>query len=326
MTTSLAKSVNEFEVIRRWFTPQVKHERVIVGVGDDGAVLRPARDIDIVSVVDTLVADVHFPACIEASDVAWRAVAVNLSDIAAMGATARWMTLALTLPHVDSKWLNAFSSGLQDASAAYDIDLVGGDTTKGKEIVISVQITGEVARDSAVTRSGANAGDAIYVTGTIGDAVAGLRLIQQDRNESTDDNYLRDRFLRPKPRVGVGVALVGKATAAIDISDGLYADLDKMMAASDCAAEIALEKIPVSAALLSASDKQGAQEAALVGGDDYELCFTAPAGTWPASASLDGVPITQIGIVTRGRGIRLLEGGAVVDFQDSGYRHFEAED
>ncbi|MDJ0751473.1 MAG: thiamine-phosphate kinase [Woeseiaceae bacterium] len=305
--------MDEFDLIRRFFSRDGASPGVIVGVGDDGAILRPTPGFDQVHVIDTLVEGVHFPANIDAEDIGYRVVAVNLSDIAAMGATPRWMTLALTLWDKDEEWVERFANGLYSAAAEHGVALVGGDTTQGDAVVATVHMMGEVEQGSALLRSGARVGDTVYVTGTVGDAAAGLSLLQSD---VSDDELIR-RFLRPDARVAAGRALRGRASAAIDISDGLIADLGKLAAASGVGAEIDVDRLPLSAAMLSRYDKSSAQNFALTGGDDYELCFTAPAG---AVTELDG--IIEIGVITDGERIVCRRDGKVVEVDEAGYRHF----
>ncbi|MGY8796704.1 MAG: thiamine-phosphate kinase, partial [Woeseiales bacterium] len=187
--------MDEFEIIRRYFVPDSSSEDVVIGIGDDGAVLRPAANRDLVTVIDTLVAGVHFPQKMRPQDIAYRAVAVNVSDIAAMGARPRWMTCAITLTNPSEEWLAGFAEGLRLAAKEYQVELVGGDTTRGSECVVTVQISGDVAKGMALTRSGAQPGDSIFVSGTLGDAACGLSLLQNKLREDGDsDNYLIRRF------------------------------------------------------------------------------------------------------------------------------------
>lgn len=373
------KAVDEFELIRRYFVRDSAADDIragiVVGIGDDGAVLRPPPGKDLVAVVDTLVEAVHFPEAFDAADLGFRAVAVNLSDIAAMGAEARWMTLALTLRSADEAWLAGFAEGLRAAADPHGVMLVGGDTTSGERIVVSVQITGVVQAGAAIPRSGARAGDTVYVSGTIGDAAAGLTLLKDavvdsrpasgpDRpedkaavadstsgseasidvaartysgparsndvaakacsgSERSDElagtGYLISRFRRPTARLALGRALTGVASAAIDISDGLYGDLAKLLAASGVGAEIDVGRLPLSRALTDSFDIATARGFAMSGGDDYELCFTASA---PVDAEIAGVPVTAIGRVTGAPGIVVTDNGKVVPYEDSGYVHF----
>ena len=305
--------MDEFELIRRYFDRTGDMPGVAVGVGDDGAVLTPDATKQQIQVVDTLVEGVHFPSDTDAADIAYRAVAVNLSDIAAMGGCPRWMTLALTLSNSDEQWVESFSSGLFEAADKYDVVLVGGDTTSGPVVTVTVTITGEVEKGAALLRSGAKAGDRIFVTGTLGDAAAGLKL--QQRGES--DDFLVQRFLRPTPRITTGRSLVGKAHAAIDISDGLAGDLNKLLMASGVGGEIEVDKLPMSAALRARFAPEEQQQLALCGGDDYELCFTA------ACNAVDKIPdITEIGRVNDSSGLICRQNGDIVEVDDSGYRHF----
>ncbi len=305
--------MDEFDLIRRYFSRDASSRNVVLGVGDDGALLRPTSGYDQVQVIDTLVEGVHFPANIDAADIGYRVVAVNLSDIAAMGAIPRWMTLALTIWDKDEQWVERFASGLYAAAKVYDVALVGGDTTQGDAVVATVHVTGEVEHDGALLRSGANAGDTVYVTGTVGDAAAGLALLQSD----LDDDELVQRFLRPQARIDQGRALRGRASAAIDVSDGLVADLSKLAIASGVGAEIDIERLPLSPAMLNRYDQGSAEWLALTGGDDYELCFTAPTD---AVAGLGG--ITAIGVITDSEHVVCRRDGQIVEVDASGYRHF----
>ncbi len=305
--------MDEFDLIRRYFSRDAQAGAAIVGVGDDGAVLRPTPGTHQVQVTDTLVEAVHFPANVAAHDIGYRSVAVNLSDIAAMGGRPRWMTLALTLWDKDEEWVAAFADGLYEAAAEHGVALVGGDTTQGDSVVVTVHMSGEVDEGAAILRSGAKPGDTVFVTGTIGDAAAGLELF---REGIVDDDLVR-RFLRPVARIATGLQLAEKANAAIDVSDGLVADLRKLLDASGVGAMIDIEKVPLSTALLARFDIDSARRFALTGGDDYELCFTAPAA---AVAGVKG--ITAIGTVTENRDLVCRDAGEIVDVDDRGYRHF----
>tara|TARA_R110002096_G_scaffold6305_15_gene29336 strand:- start:2188 stop:3108 length:921 start_codon:yes stop_codon:yes gene_type:complete len=305
--------MDEFALINRFFSRRIARTDVIAGIGDDGAVLSPGAGLEQVQVIDTLVEGVHFPPDTRAQDIAWRAVAVNLSDIAAMGARPRWMTLALTLTNSSEAWLESFAAGLFAAADEHDVALVGGDTTYGATLVVTISISAELHPGTALLRSGAKPGDTVFVSGTLGDAAAGLSLLQQQAG----DDWLTTRFLRPTARIDTGLALVGKATAAIDVSDGLAGDLRKLLDASGVGARIDIEKIPLSEALCNRFDTARRHQYALSGGDDYELCFTAPA------AAVAGVPgITAIGIVTDTGRLEFFLHGDVVEVDNSGYRHF----
>ena len=305
--------MDEFEIIRRHFTRGPAAAGVVVGVGDDGAVVEPTPGLQQVQVIDTLVEGVHFPSHMPAADVGYRAVAVNLSDIASMGARPRWMTLALTLSGKDESWVEAFANGLFEAAGEYDVALIGGDTTRGDAVVASVHISGEVAADDVLLRCGARAGDTIFVTGTLGDAAAGLALLEA----GTPDEYLVTRFLRPSARIHEGLLLAGRARAAIDLSDGFVGDLRKLLDASGVGAEIDVGKLPLSHALCVRFPAEQAMAFALTGGDDYELCFAARPDD---VADVDG--ITAVGVITEGPDLVCRRDGSVVDVDEGGYRHF----
>lgn len=305
--------MDEFDLIRRYFTCDAPASGVIVGVGDDGAILSATPGTQQIQVTDTLVEGIHFPANIAAGDIGYRVVAVNLSDIAAMGGIPRWMTLALTLWDKDEAWVEEFAAGLLGAAARYGVALVGGDTTRGDSVVVTVHVSGEVEAGKAILRSGAQPGDTVFVSGTVGDAAAGLELIR----EEVTDGTLVQRFLRPTPRIELGRKLVGHAHAAIDISDGLIADLHKLLDASGAGAEIDLDRLPLSEALREHFDLDSAYRFATTGGDDYELCFTARAD---AVNGIEG--ITAIGTVTERAELVCRRDGNIVEVDTSGYRHF----
>lgn len=305
--------MDEFGLIRRYFTRAARSADVIVGVGDDGAVVTPASGMQQVHVIDTLVEGVHFLSGMQADDIGYRVVAVNLSDIAAMGATPRWMTLALTLSGKGERWVEDFASGLFEAALAYDVELIGGDTTRGDAVVATVHVTGEVEHGKALLRSGAQVGDTVYVSGTPGDAAAGLARF----GVSLPDPYLVNRFLRPTPRLELGRALAGVASACIDVSDGLVGDLAKLCEASGVGAEIDVDTLPVSPELVDAFAQDDAFEFALTGGDDYELCFTAQ-----PDAVTHLREITAIGTVTDSGKVVCRRSGEIVEVDDRGYRHF----
>jgi thiamine-monophosphate kinase len=316
--------IGEFEIIARYFTRDGRDPDVVIGVGDDAAVL--AIDGLMAVTVDTLVAGVHFPDGMAPHLLGYRLMAVNLSDLAAMGAEPRWCTLALTLPSADEAWLEGFSRGLFELAERYGVSLVGGDLTRGP-LTLTLQLMGRIERSRMLTRAGGHVGDDIYVTGTLGDSSAGIALIMERSQVPVGSAAaaLKQRFERPVPRVGAGLALGPLATAAIDISDGLLADLGHVCKASGCGATIDVERVPLSAELLSLFPPQEALAHALGGGDDYELLFTAPpSGAEDIEAALEasGTPCRRIG--------QLVEGHAVVCRRDGepfvpatrGYRHF----
>lgn len=324
--------MNEFELIRHYFNQQhsdsaLSATGVLLGVGDDAAVLQPTPHCQTVVAVDTLVSGVHFPEHASAYDIGWRILAVNLSDLAAMGATPRWFTLALTIPAAKKSWLQPFSQGLFDCAQDYDIKLVGGDTTAGP-LTLTVQVIGEVSKGEFLTRNGAQAGDAIYLTGTIGDAMAGLGIVQ-DRYAATgpERQYLLDRFMKPAPRIEAGLALAGLASAAIDISDGLIADLGHIAEASRVSAELQLGSIPVSDPLVKLLGKDSAQQQALSSGDDYEICFTvAPEDEQrlPEIFNTLQLKCSRVGEMKPGTGVTVWrDQGVRLSNPPSGYQHFQ---
>lgn len=318
---------SEFELIGKYFA-KLGAERadVRVGVGDDGAVLAPPASRDLVVVTDTLVDGVHFPPGSSPASIGHRAFAVNLSDIAAMGADAAWALLALTLPTSDEDWLEQFARAAGDLCRRHGVALVGGDTTRGP-LAMTVTIIGIVPVGVALERRGGRPGDAVFVTGSPGDAAAGLAL-EQNRLHVVDPmsaQILRDRFLFPTPRCDVGIGLRGLASACIDISDGLGGDLEKLCAASGCGAEIDAAALPVSESLVTAVGREVAREYALTGGDDYELLFTVPLarlGAMTHAVALGLGPVSRIGTLVSGNGVRVSARGGVMQFSGSGFDHF----
>jgi thiamine-monophosphate kinase len=271
-------ALSEFGLIARYFAAcGAGRPDVRLGVGDDAALLVCPPGQELAAAIDTLVEGVHFPPGCSAASTGHRALAVNLSDLAAMGAQPAWALLALTLPSADEAWLSAFSQGLDRLARAHEVALVGGDTTHGP-LCISVQILGHVPAGTALRRSGGSPGDILFVSGTPGDAAAGL-MLEQGRLAAAPEAAaaLRERFLFPTPRLALGARLRGHASACIDVSDGLLGDAGKLAAASGCGAELLLEELPLSAALVAAAGETRARELALTGGDDYELCFSVPA-------------------------------------------------
>ena len=319
-------SLSEFELIDRYFRGcGAKRADVHLGVGDDAALLECPAGTELVAAVDTLVAGVHFPHDSPPASVGHRALAVNLSDLAAMGARPAWALLALTLPRADESWLSEFAAGMAALARAHDIALVGGDTTSGP-LCITVQALGHVPRSAALLRSGGGAGDALFVSGTPGDAAAGLA-IEQGRLAASGAAaaHLRERFLYPAPRVALGERLRGYASACIDVSDGLLGDAGKLARASGCGVEINYDAVPLSEALLSAVGAERARELALTGGDDYELCFSvrpAHVGRLLAELPPERWGYTRIGTVRASAGADILRDGAVISFSHSGYDHF----
>lgn len=304
--------VAEFSLIYRYFSHLGRGEAVDLSVGDDCAILRLQPGERLATSVDTMVEGVHFPADTFPEDIGFRAVSTAASDLAAMGARPLGMTVALTLPTVDEFWLHAFSEGLAAAVSEYHLPLVGGDTTRGP-LTICVQVLGALPMDQALLRSGASAGDVVYVSGTLGDAAGGLAFLQGEWQPRADHaQFLLQRFNRPRARLELGRALLGRASAAIDISDGLLADAAHIAAASGVKICIDPERLPLSPALCSHGNRETIVRWALTGGDDYELCFCLPSGEAPPAG------VTQIGRVEAGAGV---DCGLALDIP-AGYQHF----
>lgn len=312
----------EFDLIREFFTRPARDASVVLGVGDDAALLTvPAGEVLAVT-TDSLVAGRHFPETADAFDIGWKSLAVNLSDLAAMGATARWVTLAITLPDNDENFLRDFSRGFFALADQENVSLVGGDTTRGP-LSITVTAMGTVPVAAALRRDGAHPGDDLYVSGTVGDAGLGLRLALEqwlDELSPAARDIALTRLHRPQPQLALGAALRGLASAAMDVSDGVAQDLGHLLHASGVGAELALEALPLSPALQSI-DPAFAVILALTSGDDYELLFTAPPAARDAVAALP-VPCTRIGRITPSRGLVLMRDGQPVDMAMTGYTHF----
>lgn len=313
----------EFSLIERIRRRAAAREDVVLAIGDDAALLRVPPGRELAVAMDTLNAGVHFPDGTAAADVGWKALAVNLSDLAAMGAEPAWCTLSLSLPQADAAWLDGFLDGFLELAAAHRVALVGGDTTRGP-LSVCVTVHGLIEPGSALRRDGARVGDAVWVSGTLGDAAGALRQWQQQGVGV--DPALRDRLDRPTPRVALGRALRGIAHAAIDVSDGLLADLGHVCAASGLAAEIELDALPCSAALAAAFDRDTRRALQAAGGDDYELCFTAPAEASAAIGALAralALPLARIGRTVEGAGVRALTAdGTPWQPARAGYEHF----
>ncbi len=316
--------MDEFELIARCFAPLGgAADDVVLGIGDDAAVLAVPPGQTLAVAVDTLVSGVHFPPAIAPADLGFRLAAVNLSDLAAMGARPRWATLALTLPAADEAFVTGFAQGLGEALQPYRVCLVGGDTTRGP-LTVSLQLMGLLERP-ALTRAGARAGDVVAVSGTLGDARAALDLLELDEPDE-DARYLLARYFRPTARVALGLALGPLAHAAIDVSDGLVADLGHIARASGVAIDVELERLPLSPALARRCSRAGALAHAAGGGDDYELAVCVPPTAWPAARAAAvqlGVALTAIGQVTAGAGVRCHDAAGNDRAGDlAGYRHF----
>ncbi|MCE9665896.1 thiamine-phosphate kinase [Halomonas sp. M5N1S17] len=313
---------SEFELIARHFTPAVPGSRagVALGVGDDCALLIPHPGSRLAVSVDTSVAAVHFPAAAPAEAIGHRALAVSLSDLAAMGAESRWCLMALAMADVDDAWLADFARGFLGLCASTGTTLVGGDVTRG-ELSIGVTVMGEVPEGQALTRGGSRPGDLLAVTGALGGGAGGLALWQQ--GERDPEHPLLVRYLRPQPRLDAGQALRGLASASIDISDGLLADLGHVLAASGVGARIDVDALPLAEGLLEALGPDRARQAALGGGDDYELLVSLPADAMEEAARRLaglGLALTPIGAVTAEPGLT-----GVAETALHGWQHFGAD-
>jgi thiamine-monophosphate kinase len=319
-------ALSEFALIDRYFRNcGMRRTDVRLGVGDDAALLDSPAGCDLVAAIDTLVDGVHFPHGCPAASVGHRVLAVNLSDLAAMGAKPAWALLALTLPNIDENWLEEFAAGFSALARSHDVALVGGDTTSGP-LCATVQILGHVPHSQALLRSGARPGDLVFVSGTPGDAAAGLA-VEQGRLQGASDTtaYLRKRFLYPSPRMALGKSLRGYASACIDVSDGLLGDVGKLAQASGCGVELTYKDLPVSEELVAAVGDARARELALTGGDDYELCFAvSPANVGRLRQDLppERWGYSLIGTVREASGAVVIQDGNVMEFSHSGYDHF----
>jgi thiamine-monophosphate kinase len=324
-------ALGEFELIDRYFrapAEALRRERgdVLLGIGDDAALLQVPAGMQLVAALDTLVEGRHFPRGTAPASLGHRALAVNLSDLAAMGAEPAWFLLSLTLPEANEAFMEGMAGGLLALAQEHRIALVGGDTTAGP-LAATVQALGLVPAGAALQRNSAQPGDLLFVSGTTGDAAAGLAL-EQGRSAAALDaeqqQWLRQRFLFPTPRMALGVALRGLASACIDVSDGLAADAGKLAQASGCGALIEIERLPLSTPLKQYMG-EAAAPMALTGGDDYELCFTVPPSrTGELAARLADVKcrVTQIGVLEQAPGVRVTELGTAVRMSFAGYDHF----
>ncbi len=302
----------EFSIIDRYFKRTSKVD-VSLGIGDDSAIITPPASQQLVICTDTLVAGRHFPLETSAHAIGWKSVAVNLSDIAAMGAKPHSILLALSLPHVDEAWLAEFSRGLFDCCDQFSVSLIGGDTTQSTQLTISVTALGWIDHGQAVTRSGAQIGDYICVSGQVGDAAYGLKHL---------GHPLQHRLDYPTPRCQLGQQLKGLASSMIDISDGLAQDLGHILKASKVGAKLQLEQLPLDPSLKQIEPRH-AWQYALAGGDDYELCFTiSPQNYEKLQQQQLDVPLTIIGEITQQSGLLFEYMGDIYPLHVHGYQHF----
>lgn len=300
-----------------------------VGVGDDAAVVTPPEGAKLVVTTDTLNEEVHFHADCAPEHLGHKALAVSLSDLAAMGAAPLWATINLSLPSVDHQWLGGFARGLYSLAERYDVKIIGGDTVKGR-LSVSLQVIGCLKTGEVLTRVGAKAGDLIYVSGTLGDAAMGLALQREEQAEEmsqADVDYFAMRLHRPEPRVALGMGIVRFARAAIDVSDGLLMDLQRLLPASGTGAVIDVTRLPLSTAMQRRFEKLRDWSVPLTGGEDYELVFTADKGQVDKVRHIGNetdCPVTEIGRVVEGKGeMVLMQDGSPITLPDKlGFDHF----
>jgi len=323
-------SRSEFDIIREFFANQgLDRSDVLLGVGDDCALLQVPDNHVLAVSTDTLVSGVHFPVDVCASDIGYKALAVNLSDLAAMGAEPAWVTLALTLPQINNEWLKDFSQAFFQLASHYNVQLVGGDITRGP-LSISVHVSGFLPRGTGLTRRGARAGDDIFVSGNLGDAGLGLLLHENKIVLAPQYREVQQQALqklhRPTPRVDLGMAIRGIASSAIDVSDGLAADLNHILNASACGATINIDQLPLSKGFMQLNGQLDVHSLAMSAGDDYELCFTLQKNKLNTLNKLTnelGVKITKIGEIDKKKGLRLETQGRTVKLPRIGFDHFK---
>lgn len=316
---------SEFDLIRRHFTRSPQHTDL--AVGDDAALLRPRAGVQLAVSTDMLVSGTHFFADTDPEDLGWKTLAVNVSDLAAMGAEPRWAFLALALPAADAPWIAAFARGLFACADAFGVDLAGGDTTRGP-LNLSVTIVGEVPAGQAITRTGARAGNELWISGQPGLAALGLAALHGEvALDAAGRARCVDALQRPQPRVELGLQLRGIATAMLDVSDGLLGDLAHILEASAVGAIVDVAALPLDALRATGANAAIARRCLLSGGDDYELLFAAPASARPALTELStslGLPLHRIGQITGQAGVCLLRepDGTLAPAGASGYDHF----
>ncbi|MGC1854618.1 MAG: thiamine-phosphate kinase [Candidatus Aquirickettsiella sp.] len=319
---------NEFDLIQRFFNQELSNRKdVILGIGDDAALLQMPIGQQLVASTDTLVSGQHFPENTSPADIGYKALAVNLSDLAAMGAEPAWILLALTLPNANETWLRKFTDGFFPLMQRFQLQLVGGDLTQGP-LTITVQALGFVPPGKALCRIGACIGDRIYVTGTLGDAGLALETINKKHCLGLNSSQIfaiMQRLNRPKPRVEIGLALRNIASSAIDISDGLAADLGHILSANQVGAILQLEKLPLSDSLQILPFER-AWQLALSSGDDYELCFTVSESQERAlqqHLTALNTLYTCIGTIKKEPGLILLgKNGSTFSIDRTGFQHF----
>jgi thiamine-monophosphate kinase len=322
----MIKTSPEFELIARHFTRPARN--AVLGVGDDCALVDVSNGMDLAVSTDTMVSGTHFFPDVDPETLGHKALAVNLSDMAAMGAMPYWAMLALTVPDVNHEWLEKFAKGFFDLAEEFGVSLIGGDTTRGP-LTLTVTIMGEVPAGAAIRRNGAKPGNDIWVSGNLGDAALAVAH-RRGLLKLTEGEYMEAvmRLYEPTPRVNLGQALRGLATSAIDISDGLLADLDHICTLSKIGATVEADRLPVSEIGAAHIDAPAGLTAVVAGGDDYELCFTAPVNARESIEDLTdmlGIPLTRIGEIRKGRGVSLLGAdGKPIAVDGRGFDHFTA--
>ncbi len=321
--------MSEQEIIQKYFSKhQESCETVDVSIGDDAAVVSPPKDTKLALTTDTLNAGIHFYQNCDPTFIGYKSLAVSLSDIASMGAKPLWATLNLSLPEISHKWLKGFSDGLYALADSCQLKIIGGDLVKGP-LSITMQVIGSLPKNKRLLRSACQVGDFIYVTGTIGDAAAGLELVKSGLNEKTidvDESYLLNRLHKPTPRLDISAHIVNYAHAAIDISDGFLVDLQRMLSLSGKAAEIELTDIPISDALRSKVKYHEYINKILAGGEDYELIFTIKPQDkvkLEKYAQVENILVTKVGTITEGTGVKLFQQGKLAELpNNTGFDHF----
>ncbi|GHE80505.1 thiamine-phosphate kinase [Thalassotalea profundi] len=322
--------MKEFELIKKYFTEQaVKRKDVLIGVGDDCAIVTPSEKQNIAIATDTLVAGVHFPVNTSPRAIGHKAVAVNLSDLAAVGAEPSWVSVAITLPEIDEEWIDEFCKGLFELCEYYNVQVIGGDTTQGP-LSITITAQGLVPAGQEMLRTGAKSGDWIYVTGELGDAALALsHILGKETLEQAIFEKVKQRLDYPTPRVLAGQALRNYASSAIDLSDGLMADLSHICGASGLGANIVLEKLPLSDSLVEALGEEKAIETALAGGDDYELLFSVSEDNkvgLETALGHTGVKFTCIGQFNPSEKITTTLNSKPTAINVKGFEHFATND
>lgn len=317
--------MDEFSLIQTYFARAMVSDDVVIGIGDDCAIVNPPPGKQLVMSIDTMVEGVHFPVDTSPGRIGVRVMCAALSDLAAMGAQPLWFTMALTIPKADPDWLSEFVDGIFSIARQHECCLIGGDTTRGP-LSITIQVHGSVEKGGALRRSGARPDDLIYVTGNLGDAAAALAVLQKQMTVSPGvSGYLMKRFFAPTPRLREGEMLRGMASAAIDVSDGLYADLAKVCEASAVGALVDVGRLPISNLWCDYTSEDKRLRWALSGGDDYQLCFTVPREhvarleSWIKDGKMTA---TAIGRITNKLEVMLVKDNKPYTVEPKGYVHF----